>query len=188
MIVNDPGQRASDADRDRVAAILGEGLATGRLTSTEHANRLEATYSAVTVGDLVPITSDLPPEVVRPGMAGETARQEVSAVFSKVIRGGRWVPGRHTTFNAVFGALIVDLTESVLPGREITLELNSFCGKLIVRVPENANVIDEGSALFSKRHVSGGRIEDGPLIRVTGSARFGKVIVSRKVTDWNLRG
>jgi Domain of unknown function (DUF1707) len=36
--------RASDADRDRTAAVLGNALATGRLTSTEHAERLDATY------------------------------------------------------------------------------------------------------------------------------------------------
>src|SRR5690606_17459971 len=57
---DDPAQRASDADRDRIAAILGEALATGRLTSAEHADRLDAAYSAVTLGDLAPLVKDLP--------------------------------------------------------------------------------------------------------------------------------
>ncbi|WP_067139812.1 DUF1707 SHOCT-like domain-containing protein [Microtetraspora malaysiensis] len=180
----DAGQRASDADRDRVAAALGEALATGRLTSTEHADRLDAAYRAVTIGDLVPLTRDIPDltEASR-APAPATEHQEVAAVFSKVIRGGRWVAGRHTRLRSTFGALIVDLRDAVLPGREITLELDSFCGKLIVRVPENARIVDEGSALFSKRHVSGGHEGDGPLIRVTGKARFGKIILSRVVTD-----
>jgi hypothetical protein len=34
--------RAADADRDRAAAVLGGALATGRLTSAEHAERLDA--------------------------------------------------------------------------------------------------------------------------------------------------
>ncbi len=176
------GQRASDQDRDHVAALLGEGLATGRLTSVEHAERLAATYAAVTIGDLLPLTADLP-DVSQPSAArAGTDRQKVTAAFSKIIKSGRWVAGRHTQFNSIFGALIVDLTYAVLPGREITLELNSTFGKLIVRVPKNARVIDEGgSAIFSKRNVSGGDDGDasGPLIRVTGKARFGKVIVSR---------
>jgi hypothetical protein len=177
-------QRASDEDRDRVAALLGEGLATGRLTSVEHADRLAATYAAVTIGDLLPLTADLR-DVSQPSSAhAGTERQTVTAAFSKIIKSGRWVAGRHTQFNSIFGALIVDLTHAVLPGREITLELNSTFGKLIVRVPKNARVIDEGgSAIFSKRNVSGGGGDDndgsGPLIRVTGKARFGKVIVSR---------
>lgn len=56
----DPGLRASDADRDRVAGVPAEALATGRLTSVEHADRLEATYNSVTVGELAPIIRDLP--------------------------------------------------------------------------------------------------------------------------------
>ena len=175
------GQRASDEDRDRVAALLGEGLATGRLTSVEHADRLEAAYAAVTIGDLIPLTRDLP-DLSRPSTGtSNPERQRVSATFSKIIKAGRWIAGRHTELNSTFGALIVDLSDAVLPGREITLELNSTFGKLIVRVPKNARVIDEGSAIFSKRNVSGGNEGDstGPLIRVTGKARFGKVIVSR---------
>ncbi|WP_326645556.1 DUF1707 domain-containing protein [Streptosporangium sp. NBC_01755] len=39
MTSHDPVLRASDADRDHVAAVLGEALATGRLTSVEHADR-----------------------------------------------------------------------------------------------------------------------------------------------------
>ncbi|WP_066951207.1 DUF1707 SHOCT-like domain-containing protein [Microtetraspora fusca] len=182
----DAGQRASDADRDRVAAVLGEALATGRLTSAEHADRLDAAYRAVTLGDLVPLTHDIPdlPDASRTPTPA-TERHEVAAVFSKVIRSGRWVAGRHTRLRSTFGALIVDLRDAVLPGREVTLELDSFCGKLIVRVPENARIVDEGSALFSKRHVSGGHEGDGPLIRVTGKARFGKIILSRVATDWH---
>jgi hypothetical protein len=48
--------RAADADRDRAAAVLGGALATGRLTSAEHAERLDAGYAAKTMGDLAPLT------------------------------------------------------------------------------------------------------------------------------------
>ncbi|MFD0883306.1 DUF1707 domain-containing protein [Streptosporangium algeriense] len=181
-----PALRASDADRDRVATVLAEALASGRLTSVEHADRLEATYTAVTVGELAPITHDLP-EVTTPAGSPSAPNQVVNAVFSKVVRSGRWIAGRHTKLSSTFGALIVDLSDAVLPGREITLEVTSLFGKLIVRVPENAHIIDEVSALFAKRGISGGvGAGDGPVIRVTGKATFGKVIVSRKRSDWNL--
>jgi hypothetical protein len=54
--------RAADADRDRAAAVLSGALATGRLTSAEHAERLDAVYAAKTMGDLAPLTRDLPAE------------------------------------------------------------------------------------------------------------------------------
>lgn len=186
MTIEDPGQRASDADRDRVAAVIAEGLATGRLTTAEHANRLEATYSAVTMGELVPITKDLPSTVTGSAPA-DVGRRNITAAFSKVIKNGRWVPGRHLRLQARFGALIIDLHQAVLPGREITVDISAAFSKVIIRVPDNANVIDDGSAVFAKRIVSGGDRDDGPVIRVTGNAAFSKVIVSRKVWDPNLR-
>ncbi|GAA2020683.1 DUF1707 domain-containing protein [Catenulispora yoronensis] len=184
-----PAVRASDAERDAVAAVLSEALAQGRLDSAELAERIDAAYSAKTRADLVPLTADLPEDLHagpdRPGTPALAAleHQELDATFSKVIRSGRWVAGRHTTANARFGALIVNLSEAVLPGREITLDVNTFCGKAVITVPENARIVDEGGALFGKRSVTsgkGGSGEDGPLIRITGRSRFGKIVVRRK--------
>jgi hypothetical protein len=174
--------RASDADRDRTAAVLANALATGRLTTTEHAERLDATYAATTLGALALLTRDLPAEDAGGTGAGMMDRAEVAAHFSKVIRSGRWVAGRRIRLTARFGALIVDLSNAVLPGREITVEIEAFCGKLILTVPAGAHVIDEGGALFAKRAVydrkdSGGA--DGPVIRLVGDARFSKVAVHR---------
>ncbi|GAA3625280.1 hypothetical protein GCM10022419_133610 [Nonomuraea rosea] len=73
-MTDDPDLRASDADRDRVAAMLGEALATGRLTSVEHADRLDVAYTAKTVGELVPITRDLP-EVSASGLPAAVEQQ-----------------------------------------------------------------------------------------------------------------
>lgn len=52
--------RASDADRDRVADILRDALAEGRLTTEEHSERLDGVYAAKTVGELEPYVRDLP--------------------------------------------------------------------------------------------------------------------------------
>jgi hypothetical protein len=179
-----PELRASDADRDATAARLGGALAVGRLTSAEYAERLDAAYAALTMGELAPLTRDLPDVEagegsVAPGRAGIAAR------FSKVIRSGRWVAGRHTRLTVRFGALIINLADAVLPGREVTVEVDAFCGKLIVIVPAGAHVIDEGGALFAKRAIYGraAAAEDGPVIRLVGDARFSKVAVFRGRPD-----
>lgn len=57
-----PDLRASDADRDRVAASLREHCAQGRITMDELHERLEAVYEAKTLGRLQEITADLPEE------------------------------------------------------------------------------------------------------------------------------
>jgi hypothetical protein len=52
--------RVGDAERDAVAAALHEHFAQGRLTREELDERLTATLSAKTVGDLRAVTRDLP--------------------------------------------------------------------------------------------------------------------------------
>lgn len=56
----DPNMRASDADRDRVASLLREHHAAGRLTAEEFDERLGQTFTAVTVGQLDRLLADLP--------------------------------------------------------------------------------------------------------------------------------
>lgn len=52
--------RASDADRERVAQLLRDACAEGRLNSDEYQARLEENYAAATYGDLMPVLRDLP--------------------------------------------------------------------------------------------------------------------------------
>ncbi|MFI7533550.1 DUF1707 domain-containing protein [Streptosporangium sp. NPDC049376] len=52
--------RASDGDRDKVAGVLREHYAQGRLTGEEFDERLERLYSSRTYGELARLTSDLP--------------------------------------------------------------------------------------------------------------------------------
>jgi hypothetical protein len=181
-----PDLRASDADRDQAAATLGGALAVGRLTSTEYAERLDAVYAARTMGDLAPLTRDLPADESDSGGLAATERTVVSARFSKLIRSGRWVAGRRTRLTVRFGALIINLADAVLPGREVTVEVDAFCGKLMIVVPPGAHLIDEGGALFAKRAIYGrdpGDGAGGPVIRLVGDARFSKVAVFRGRVD-----
>jgi hypothetical protein len=56
----DPNIRASDADRDRAAALLREHHAAGRLTPEEFSERLDRVFGAKTVGDINDQLRDLP--------------------------------------------------------------------------------------------------------------------------------
>jgi hypothetical protein len=75
-----PEHRAGDADRDRVAAVLREAHAEGRLDADELAQRLDATYAARTFGELAVLTRDLPhpssppPPGLQPGVAPPAPR------------------------------------------------------------------------------------------------------------------
>ncbi len=56
----DEALRASDQERERVAALLREHAGEGRLEVDELAERLDRAYAARTRGDLTPLTDDLP--------------------------------------------------------------------------------------------------------------------------------
>ena len=58
--------RASDADRERVAARLRDHYAEGRLTSEELDERTSAALHATTFGDLRRVMADLPDPVLMP--------------------------------------------------------------------------------------------------------------------------
>jgi Domain of unknown function (DUF1707) len=59
-MASDPRIRASDADRDRTAALLREHHAAGRLTADEFNERLDKAYAAKTLGELDELLADLP--------------------------------------------------------------------------------------------------------------------------------
>lgn len=56
----DPRIRASDEDRDRVATLLREHHAAGRLTAEEFNERIDKAYQAKTLGELDELMADLP--------------------------------------------------------------------------------------------------------------------------------
>ena len=67
MAADDRSIRASDADRERVAASLRDHYAAGRLNSDEFNERLDKTYAATTLGQLDDLQTDLPvPQVPEP--------------------------------------------------------------------------------------------------------------------------
>jgi DUF1707 SHOCT-like domain len=72
-----PRTRASDADRDAAAALLGAAFAEGRLTADEHGERLSAAYAARTWQQLRQLTADLP------GTAGATGRRAAPGIVAE---------------------------------------------------------------------------------------------------------
>ena len=65
----DMGTLASDGDRDAAARVLSEALAEGRLTTSEHGERVRAALAARTWAELAGLTADLPaPADTRPAV------------------------------------------------------------------------------------------------------------------------
>lgn len=171
--------RISDADRDRVAEILRGALGEGRLTSEEHAERVEAAYAAKTSGQLDPLLRDLPAGRRRnsaPPPAKESSGSLV-AVFSGASRKGRWRVGRKLSAFACFGGVELDLTEALYDHREVVIEATSLFGYIDIRVPENVTLRNAGSGVMGGFEVEECESEDpdAPVVIVEGLAVFAGV-------------
>ncbi|MFG3255540.1 DUF1707 domain-containing protein [Streptomyces sp. NPDC048172] len=58
--IQEPATRASDGDRDAALTVLAAALAEGRLDQGEYDSRSAAALRAATLGELAPLTADLP--------------------------------------------------------------------------------------------------------------------------------
>ncbi|MFI6104479.1 DUF1707 domain-containing protein [Streptomyces sp. NPDC051310] len=178
--------RASDADRDRIASILREALAEGRIDAEEHAERIDAVYRAKTMGELEPLVRDLPaaraPRDPAPSYAygpDEVAvpAEKLVAVFSSTTRKGRWRVGRRTHAFSLFGNVEIDLTEAIFAQRLTTINATSVFGNVEIRVPENITLRGSGTGVLGNFEVVSLEAADpeAPVVVVNGYAVLGSV-------------
>lgn len=207
--------RASDADRDQVAERLREALAEGRLSPVEHEERLDILYRAKTLGELAPITSDLPgPGTSVPygftaadggldngmevlgrearDLAGQSKGSEnLVAVFGGCERRGRWLVEPRTNVSVLCGGVELDLREAVLSQPEVTIQLAVIMGGVDITVPHGVRVINNTSAILGGTDLHGtDQVTDpnAPVVHLTGTCMLGGVDVKAKKVKKKRRG
>jgi hypothetical protein len=183
--------RASDADRERIAKILHDAMAEGRLTIDELDERLQRTYAAKTLGDLVPMTVDLPvagmsalpiptERAVPSTRIGGTPGSSTSiAMMSGFQRVGAWVVPRYYTAMAFMGGGQLDLTQARFAEQECTIQVFAFMGGVEVIVPEDVTVRVTGFGFMGGFDHKGAHEgpPGGPVVTVSGFAFMGGVEV-----------
>lgn len=193
--------RASDADRERVAGVLREAYAEGRLTRVEHEERLSAVYEALTYGDLVPVLRDLPvpahaldfphsfgldksesppQQVLLDPVHAGTPAEDAIAIFSGFERSGAWTVPPEFSAVCVFGGGELDLTEAVLASHETVITAVCVFGGLEITVPDAMVVRSEVIGIFGGTEIPRDVTPPaGPVLVVKGVAIFGGVEVRR---------
>ncbi|CAA9389191.1 MAG: hypothetical protein AVDCRST_MAG75-1471 [uncultured Propionibacteriaceae bacterium] len=195
-----PDIRASDADRDQVAAVLQLAYVEGRITREEHTERLEAALAAKTFADLLPLTADLvpiptsvqhsssgsSPLVPSAGPLGEPDR--MSAVLSTVKRNGNWRVRARSVANNLLGTVNLDLTEATFDAPVVEVNTTQFCGTLLLRVPLGVTIRDETTNVLGSTSIRGigDPQPDRPTVVITGTNILGEVKVRgpRRSPGW----
>jgi hypothetical protein len=176
--------RASDADRERVISLLSDALADGRLTLTEHSERMEQACAARTLGELTGLTADLTPAEAQPIRVDSGS---LHALFGAVRRDGRWVVPVRLPVLAVFGTVELDLREAILQRKHIVIEAALLCGSIILRVPDGVRVDVTARTVLATRDLRVRPAPDGPVIEVSGNLIFGHLKVSAPRRSWGQR-
>ncbi|MGV9292276.1 DUF1707 SHOCT-like domain-containing protein [Streptomyces sp. NPDC003719] len=181
--------RASDADRDRIADMLRDALAEGRLTAEEHAERVEGVLAARTVAELDVFVRDLPaghagraaaaPAPDRPtlGAIPTDPEENVVAVLSSAVRRGRRRASRRIHAYAILGSVEIDLSEALFEHQQVVIKAFAVLGSVEVRVPENVSLRGAGGGVLGTFDVDSldSAEAEAPVIYVDGWAVLGSV-------------
>ncbi|GAA2957895.1 DUF1707 domain-containing protein [Streptomyces enissocaesilis] len=159
--------RASDAERERVAEVLRDAVAEGRLDMEEFDQRLDAVYEARTHGELEPLVRDLPapgaggpagpdatlaPSPGAPGtrvswrdrIGGTATSRGAFAFWGGFGRQGTWTVGRTFTAFALMGGGEIDLREARFEDRDTVIRCFAIMGGMAVTVPPGLDVNVKG--------------------------------------------
>ncbi|UNO41837.1 DUF1707 domain-containing protein [Streptomyces sp. MST-110588] len=197
-----PELRASDTDRERVAEILREALAEGRLAMEEFDERLDAAYKARTFGELRPLTADLPqsgtgtgaalapraagvaPATWRERIGGDPSSRGAFAFWGGFSRKGRWTAPRVFTAGAFQGGGVIDLRDANFEDRDITIRCIVFMAGMEVVVPPGVEVQVTGFGFMGGFEDSDHEVgdPDAPRVKITGFAMWGGVGLKRKAS------
>jgi hypothetical protein len=187
--------RASDADRERVAKVLHDAMAEGRLTLAELDERLQAVYQSKTLGDLEPLTADLPGVAHSPAgtvapvpsaavaqrVTGEKGPSASFAMLSGVDRKGDWALSKFHSVVAIMGGVDLDLTHCTFEAEECTIQIFTLFGGVNIIVPDDITVRITGIGImgaFDDKVAHDGP-PGAPVVTITGLALMAGVDIRR---------
>jgi Domain of unknown function (DUF1707) len=172
-----PGPRASDADRDRAVAQLQDALAAGMIDLDEFHDRSRQALAARTLGELVPVTADLPASGAQAVAAPDSAI-ELRHTLGSLKRSGDWaVPGR-LRLRQRMGSAELDFTEATISHPVVSIELDVTGGSVEIRLPEGASASTDGveAVLGSVQdHRKNAAPSGRPHFVFTGAMRWGSL-------------
>jgi hypothetical protein len=170
--------RASDGDREAVAARLNEAVGDGRLTLQEFSERLDLAYAARTRGDLAPLTADLP--ATGPVRGPERLRRVMLGIFWDSRRAGPQPLEDEITAIALLGDAVIDLRGAKATSKEITIRAYALINDVDVIVPEGVAVELSGVAVVGDNRNMTRPVHAGAsrfVVKIHGHAVLGDVQV-----------
>ena len=179
-------QRAGDADRDAVAAMLRIAAREGRIDLSELEERLGLVNTAKTYGELDLLVADLPqlpPSLTLTGAGTEPDTLVLSTTTANISQAGHWVVPKLITAESTTGWITIDFTRAYCRHQEVTVEVVTKTGWIQLILPEGwaARV---GPLKTYTGHISNKAMDTpdpgAPTVIVTGDPVFGFIKIRQR--------
>jgi hypothetical protein len=179
-------QRAGDADRDAVAAMLRIAAGEGRIDLSELQERLGLVNAAKTYGELDLLVADLPqppPSLTLSGADTDPDPLVLRTTSANIRQVGHWVVPKRITAESTTGWITIDFTRAHCRHQEVTVEVVTKTGWIQLILPEGwaARV---GPLKTYTGHISNKAMDTpdpgAPTVIVTGDPVFGYIKIRQR--------
>lgn len=179
----DRRQRASDAEREDVAALLARAMVAGRLTPAEYSERAALAQGARHRDELDGLLADLPGAVLHSSHGSDVLELE-AGLGGSISRRGLWRVPPTVRVHSWVGSVLLDFSEAECATSVVAVELaTGMCSPTVV-LPgaATADVDDLRISAGSVRDETVHRLERGSLhVSVRGRHAFGDVVLRHPV-------
>lgn len=150
-----------------------------RSTSAEHLRTIFEGLPAI--GALVPAPAPLY-SVGAPRGGLPANEKRYVAIFSEVRKEGQWVPAARIAARVIFGNVVFDFREAILPPEGVELDVDVMLGEVKVLLPPGVGAeVDCTAVMGSVNDKSHRALPGAPVVRVRGGAVLGSITVVTKI-------
>jgi Domain of unknown function (DUF1707) len=174
---------ASDQDRDQAVQILSQALVDGRITTSEHGERVSKVLAARYLAQLDEITEDIPSPERLPAPRSDSALAATGParthglLRSTSLRPCGSVP-QLLRSGAVLGNAEIDLRDAAIPADGLDVKLWAYLGDVTVIVPPLVRVQLLATPILGQvENTLGSAPRTGPVVRIRAWAIFGDISV-----------
>lgn len=167
----------SPETRDRVLAMLREGLTAGNASLSEYETAIEVALAATREAELTELVRKFAPPVrITPEERrhGEPLTIESSGIFNDVRMRGRWQVARDLTVKTNGSKILLDFSEAEFDGWTIDLTTQTTLGDVTIIVARGVAVQQSGKTVAALSRLEP-PMPGYPVIRLTATIGFGKL-------------
>jgi hypothetical protein len=183
-------------DRERAIQSLCAHYGHDHLTTQELELRFGRVYEATSDVELRGLLAGLPALPAPPAAGhGLAPLYSISAappsgekrhlvVMSELKKRGQWTPARVNTVLVVAGAATFDLRDALLARGDMNFDVTVVMGEVKFIVPPGVRVESDGFAFmgaFDHQHSAPGDDADAPIVRISGSAVMGSLVIKTRL-------